>query len=102
MSACESGRLDVAAADELSGLAASMLLCGVSTVVSTLWRIPDENTRRLMTRFYEVASHPEENMAAALALAQRELIADAATRTPFHWAAFQLIGKWHAPTDVDR
>ncbi len=102
LSACESGRLDVAAADELSGLAASMLLCGVSTVVSTLWRIPDENTRRLMTRFYEVASRPDEDMAAALALAQRELIADAATRTPFHWAAFQLIGKWHAPTDVER
>jgi hypothetical protein len=94
LSACESGLLDVAAADELAGLAASMLLCGASTVVSTLWRIPDQNTVSLITSFYKDALSTNADLAVALAQAQRAMIANASTRRPFHWAAFELFGLW--------
>jgi CHAT domain-containing protein len=94
LSACESGVLDVAAADELSGIAASLLLSGVSSVISTLWRIPDDSALQLMTRFYEVVSKGGDDLSRALALAQRALIAEATTRRPYHWAGFQLCGEW--------
>jgi len=46
----------MSAADELSGIAASLLLCEVSSVISTLWRVPDDSSLELMTHFYENVS----------------------------------------------
>lgn len=99
MSACESGLLDIAAGDELAGLASSLLICGASTVVSTLWRIPDQHSCELMTQFYGDFTAKGQDMARALALAQRDLLREPSSRSPYNWAAFQLFGLWQNETE---
>src|SRR3712207_1269883 len=53
LSACESGRNEVFAGDELIGLARAFLGVGASTLVVSLWLVQDEATASLMEKYYE-------------------------------------------------
>jgi CHAT domain-containing protein len=76
--------------DDYTTLAAAFLFAGARDVVSTLWRIEDRGASVFATTFYrELASR---SPAAALAGAQRSLIANPAYRSPFYWAAYVISG----------
>ncbi|MFY9826208.1 MAG: CHAT domain-containing protein, partial [Thermoanaerobaculia bacterium] len=52
LSACETGKIFIDNAEEYLGLPYAFLSAGCSTVISSLWQIPDVSTALLMTRFY--------------------------------------------------
>jgi CHAT domain-containing protein len=66
---------------------------GARSVLASLWPVADASTAELMRAFYR-ARQTGLPTAEALQQAQRALLADPATATPFYWAGFQLVGDW--------
>ncbi|GIF05018.1 CHAT domain-containing protein [Actinoplanes siamensis] len=77
--------------DSTIGLANAFLVAGANTVVSSLWRIPDELTAPLMRRFHELVQDGRPP-GAALRTAQLEMLDDPETADPRVWAAFRVAG----------
>jgi CHAT domain-containing protein len=91
LSACETGRANVAASDELIGLGRGFLYAGAGALLVSLWRVADTSTLHLMERIYK-ALFAGASKAAALREAQRSLLAENREVHPAFWGAFQLIG----------
>jgi len=96
LSACETalsgGHMnDVPAGGEWVGFNQAFLAAGTPTVLTSLWAIDDQASSSFMVGFYEalLAAHGK---ARALADIQRSFIRAPATRHPFYWAAFTLVG----------
>jgi CHAT domain-containing protein len=95
LSACETGvgsgaLSDVPAGDDWIGLMRAFLHAGARRVVATLWPVQDAATGVFMQRFYRELASAEEP-SAALARAQRAMIAEQGTRHPFYWAGFTAL-----------
>lgn len=91
LSACETGRANVAAGDELVGLGRGFLYAGAGALIVSLWRVDDESSVALMERVYR-ALLAGASKAAALREAQRALHVNNPQLHPAFWGAFQLIG----------
>ena len=89
LSACETGLGKIANGDDVVGLTRGFLYAGSRSIVASLWKVDDEATAYLMTRFYSALKGTSKRE--ALRLAQIE------TRKkyphPYYWAAFQLTGE---------
>ncbi len=89
LSACETGLGKIANGDDVVGLTRGFLYAGSRSIVASLWKVDDEATAHLMTRFYSALKGTSKRE--ALRLAQIE------TRKkyphPYYWAAFQLTGE---------
>lgn len=72
------------------GLSRSLITAGASSVIVSLWKIPDESTSNLMSEFYR---QWEKTGDKAKALRTAMLITMKTHREPIHWAAFTLIGE---------
>jgi CHAT domain-containing protein len=81
---------DVPAGDDWVGLTRAFLHAGAGSVVATLWPVDDWATAALMERFYE-SYRPGDDPSAALALAQRNVMATPATGHPFYWAGLVSV-----------
>jgi tetratricopeptide (TPR) repeat protein len=90
LSACESGRNEVFAGDELIGLARAFLGVGASTLVVSLWLVQDEATAELMGKYYE-RLRDGDKPAEALRTAQLEIKGE--RPHPYYWAPFVLVGR---------
>jgi CHAT domain-containing protein len=96
LSACESGLGDVTQAGEgVFGLRRAFFYAGARSLVVSLFKVPDTETRELMQGFYlrlKKGMPPPE----ALHEAKRELISrrreEHKAAHPFFWASFILIG----------
>ena len=51
LSACDTGRGQITG-DGVIGLSRSLITAGASSVIVSLWKIPDDSTSELMTEFY--------------------------------------------------
>jgi CHAT domain-containing protein len=91
LSACESGRSQIAGGDELLGLLRAFLGAGAATVVVSLWLVQDDTTARLMANWYEQLQGQGLSPAAALRAAQLALKAD--YPHPYYWAPFIAVGR---------
>jgi len=91
LSACETGRANVAASDELIGLGRGFLYAGAGALLVSLWRVADTSTLYLMERIYK-GLFAGASKAAALRQAQQSVLAENREVHPAHWGAFQLIG----------
>jgi CHAT domain-containing protein len=74
------------------GLQRAFLAAGARSVLVSLWSVNDQSTATLMDAFYRRTLSHREDRASALTAAKRELLANAATRSPFYWAPFVLVG----------
>ncbi|MBH9575686.1 CHAT domain-containing protein [Inhella proteolytica] len=76
------------------GIAGAAIKARARAVLGSLWPVDDAATVRLMTGFYAAWLQNGQGKAAALREAQLQLLRDPATRHPFYWASFALIGNW--------
>ena len=91
LSACETGVNNVAAGDEILGLARGFLAAGAPSLLATLWTVDDQATASFMGSFYHRYSCGA-GIAESLRAAQLEL--RAALPHPYFWAPFVLLGRW--------
>lgn len=91
LSACETGRANVAAGDELIGLGRGFLYAGAGALITSLWRVPDDTAHTLMEHVYR-SLRAGTSKAAALRDAQRSVQEANPRLHPAFWGAFQLVG----------
>ncbi len=111
LSACETGLGAISGGEGILGLQRAFQLAGARSVVTSLWSIDDEATRKLMERFYENLWQKDLAKIDALREAQLWMLREGAERglvrldeakrdagprtvPPFYWAAFVLSGDW--------
>ena len=97
LSACQTGIGDFKGSEGLYGLHRSFLLAGAKTVLASLWRVPDLETKDLMIEFYR-RYLSDEKMSKSEALWQAQLAVIKQLRKqygaapPAYWGAFVCIG----------
>ncbi|HKQ98863.1 MAG TPA: CHAT domain-containing protein, partial [Candidatus Polarisedimenticolia bacterium] len=97
LSACDTGRGEVATGEGIFGLRRAIEIAGARSVLMSLWTVPDQPSSRFMTRFYRDrlagTSAPEAARAAALA-ALTDLRDREVPEHPYLWAGFVTAGDW--------
>ena len=94
LSACETARGRVVAAEGVWGLTRAFMLAGAPRVVSSVWNADDEASAVLMEEFHRLWRSGTPT-AEALLLAQRRVEKDAVHPQwshPYYWASWQLWG----------
>ncbi|HLF33570.1 MAG TPA: CHAT domain-containing tetratricopeptide repeat protein [Cyclobacteriaceae bacterium] len=89
LSACETGLGDVKSGEGVYGLQRAFFVAGSGAVVMSLWKVNDEATQLLMTRFYSEWVKTG-NKLAAFRTAQLSL--KQSMKDPYFWGAFVMIG----------
>ncbi|MBE0644254.1 MAG: CHAT domain-containing protein [Bacteroidetes bacterium] len=89
LSACETALGDIRTGDGVFGLQRSFLAAGASSLLMSLWKVPDRPTAELMAAFY---SKWLSGMTKADALRQARADLRAKYPDPRIWAPFVLIG----------
>lgn len=89
LSACNTGVGELVPGGVV-GLPFSFNAAGASSVLMSLWNVPDAPTAELMTKFYEYWLDRRNNKAQALRAAMMEMIQK--YPDPKDWAAFTLVG----------
>ena len=96
LSAAETARGRIVAGEGVMGLARAFLLAGSPRVIGSLWKVDDEATRALMTKFYELwnpkTGSPGLGTAEALRKAQEFVRSQEKWKHPYYWAAWVLWG----------
>jgi CHAT domain-containing protein len=80
------------------GIVRAFMYAGAERVVATLWKVDDEATRELMSRFYREMFEGHRSPSTALRSAQLAMWRESDWRSPFFWAAFVLQGDWRPPS----
>ncbi len=91
LSACETGRANVAASDELIGLGRGFLYAGAGALLVSMWQVADDSTLYFMERMYE-ALRRGASKSGAVREAQQSMLMENPGLHPAFWGAFQLIG----------
>lgn len=91
LSACETGRANVAADEELIGIGRGLLYAGAGALILSLWQVADYSTVSLMEQLYRTL-RAGRSKAAALREAQLSFLIQDRQVHPALWGAFQLIG----------
>jgi CHAT domain-containing protein len=90
MSACETGQGEATNGRGVFGLPRAIKAAGARTVIMSMWKVPDEQTKDLMTAFYSNWQSGMEKRA-AFELAQQQI--RATYPHPFYWGAFVMVGE---------
>ncbi|HEV3039489.1 MAG TPA: CHAT domain-containing tetratricopeptide repeat protein [Candidatus Angelobacter sp.] len=99
LSACESALGKDLESEGMIGLTRGFLYAGSSRIISTLWKVDDGATAKLMTSFY---GRLRKGEAPSLALrgAQSDLAKIPEWKHPYYWAAFVLQGEYRWSNDT--
>jgi len=91
LSACDSGRAEIGAGEEVVGMTRAFLHAGTPALLATLWPLSDESAALIVEDFY-TALRAGQKPAAALTGAARKVKQDPRFSHPFFWAPFEVIG----------
>jgi CHAT domain-containing protein/tetratricopeptide (TPR) repeat protein len=94
LSGCETALGKQLEGEGVVGLTRGFMYAGAGSVVSSLWRVEDFATARLMTSFYGFIEKDGMHPAAALRAAQLEMRSQKRWAAPYYWAGFLLQGEW--------
>ncbi|MEI7687541.1 MAG: CHAT domain-containing protein, partial [Planctomycetota bacterium] len=109
LSACETGLGETAGGEGTLGLQRAFQLAGARTTITSLWKVDDDATRRLMEQFYENYWRKGHGALESLRRAQLWMLNEGPNRgivrvddgakeprrsPPYYWAAFVLAGDW--------
>jgi CHAT domain-containing protein/Tfp pilus assembly protein PilF len=94
LSACETGLGKEVDGEGLIGLTRGFMYAGATRVVSSLWKISDFATAKLMKAFYTAMEQKGKRPAEALREAQLSLAKDSRWSAPYYWAGFTIQGEW--------
>lgn len=92
LSACNTAVGGASESDDLQSLSGAFLISGARSVVASLWKVDDDATQALMTRFYENLITKKMTVAASLSDAQQYIRQQPQWAAPKYWAAFVLVG----------
>jgi CHAT domain-containing protein len=98
LSACDTGRGEIAVGEGVFGLRRAFDVAGASTVVMSLWPVPDDAARAWMSEFYPAIRDGVGAPAAARAasLARLAALREAGIAPhPELWSGFIAVGDWH-------
>ncbi len=88
LSACDTGKSYILLSGAAFGIQRSFLIAGAKQVISTLWKIPDEQSKELIILFYK---NVVDNQDYETALRNAQLTFKAKYKHPYYWAAFVLL-----------
>lgn len=95
LSACETGLGEVNVGEGIYGLRRAFIIAGARSLIISLWKVPDMETKDLMVRFYTKIMKGK-GKATALREAQREKIdklrSMEKSASPYLWGAFIYLG----------
>lgn len=98
LSACESGIGTIEKGEGAMSLARGFYYAGAQQIVSTLWKVNDQSTARLLGNFYNLSGrkdHAHSLRDAKLLYLQNNKWT--AKHSPFYWAGFVIIGHNEKP-----
>ena len=90
LSACETGLGDIQIGEGVFGLRRAFVVAGASTLLMSLWQVPDRQTQELMEDFYRRLLAGE---ARSDALRAAQLALKSKCPEPFFWGAFICQGE---------
>jgi tetratricopeptide (TPR) repeat protein len=100
LAGCESAGGRVLSGEGIQGLTGALLSAGVPVVAATLWPVDDRTTRDFVRLFYdELASG--RTVSAGVRNARIALRDRPATRHPFHWAGYVVVGDGDVTIDLE-
>jgi CHAT domain-containing protein len=94
LSACETGLGKDIKGEGIEGLTRGFMYAGARRVVVSLWNVNDKATAALMQRLYTGMLRNNKTPAAALRVAQIEMLRTRQWQSPYYWAAFVMQGEW--------
>ncbi len=94
ISACETGLGEEIKGEGLVGLTRGFMYAGSPRVLVSLWKVDDQATAEIMTRFYGLMLEKNLEPAEALREAQLEMQTETEWKSPYYWAGFVLQGEW--------
>lgn len=89
LSACETGLGEVQVGEGVFGLQRSFLVAGADVLVMSLFKVSDQATQKLMTKFYQKWLKNGDKRK-AFREAQKEIKAE--YKYPLYWGAFNMMG----------
>jgi len=97
LSACDTGLGDVKSGEGVYGLRRAFTQAGAKSLVMSLWKVPDRETKELMVQFYRNIKSGEMNRCQALRQATLEQMKIAKQHhgyaDPRYWGAFVFMGE---------
>ncbi|HEY9703845.1 MAG TPA: CHAT domain-containing protein, partial [Allocoleopsis sp.] len=92
LSACETAKGKKVKGEGIVGLTRGFMYAGTSRLMLSLWKVDDQATSELMSRFYE--GMLKEKLTPAIALRKAQLSMWKEGKSPYYWSAFILQGEW--------
>jgi CHAT domain-containing protein len=89
LSACETGRGDISGNEGVYGLQRAFKIAGARYLLMSLWKVPDEATRELMTIFYQ--NFLVKKMEIPEAFRQAQTAMREKYPNPYYWGAWVLL-----------